>query len=207
MPFTTATGLVRFFQTGQIGPDTWRELVDHYGPAIFGWCVRQGLQSADADDVAQEVLVKMFRRIEGYQYDPAVGFRPYLRKLIQSAVIDGAERLKKLGRCDGDADGLLECQPARDDLEATLHERFDLETLAEAKLLVARKVDEKTWEAFRLQAIDGQSAADVAAQLGMSIASAYKAKSNVQKWLRETVQELEGAERADSTGEAAASPR
>ena len=45
---------------------------------------------------------------------------------------------------------------------------------------------------LRLTALDGLSAADVAARLGMALTSVYKAKSNVQKLLESEVRYLEG---------------
>jgi RNA polymerase sigma-70 factor (ECF subfamily) len=74
----TPVSLLRCLQGGQAGPEAWRLLVDCYGPPLVAWSLRRGLQPADADDVAQEVLIKLFRRLPEFKYDPAIGFRPYL---------------------------------------------------------------------------------------------------------------------------------
>ena len=49
-----------------------------------------------------------------------------------------------------------------------------------------------TWEAFRRFAIDGQSAARVAEELGLSVNAVVQAKSRVLKRLREEAGDLLG---------------
>jgi DNA-directed RNA polymerase specialized sigma24 family protein len=37
----------------------WAEFADRYGRKIYGWCRQWGLQEADAEDVTQQVLLKL----------------------------------------------------------------------------------------------------------------------------------------------------
>jgi RNA polymerase sigma-70 factor (ECF subfamily) len=92
------------------------------------------------------------------------------------------------------ADDVLHSVPARDDLEARLAEAFDLELLELATARVRARVEAKTWEAFRLTAMEGLSGAEASARLGMQVAAVFKAKSNVQKLLQEEIRTLEGGE-------------
>jgi RNA polymerase sigma-70 factor (ECF subfamily) len=48
-----------------------------------------------------------------------------------------------------------------------------------------------TWRAFQATALDGRSAEDVAAELGMSVAAVYTAKSRVTARLGKVIEELE----------------
>ncbi len=44
------------------GPDdqaAWQEFVARYGPLIYGWCRHWRMQPADAEDIAQSVLLKL----------------------------------------------------------------------------------------------------------------------------------------------------
>jgi RNA polymerase sigma-70 factor (ECF subfamily) len=54
-------------------------------------------------------------------------------------------------------------------------------------------VDARTWEAFRLTALEGRSGAEAAAELGMTVAAVFKAKSRVLKMLQDEVRQLEGS--------------
>jgi RNA polymerase sigma-70 factor (ECF subfamily) len=52
----------------------------------------------------------------------------------------------------------------------------------------------RTWDAFRLTALEGCSGAAVAAQLQMKIARVYVAKNEIKTMIREEVRRLEGIE-------------
>ena len=89
---------------------------------------------------------------------------------------------------------VLDSVLARDDLAARLEEAFDLERLEMAQANVRRRVEPHTWEAFRLTAIEGQCGADAAAVLQMQVGTVFKAKSKVQRMLREEIERLESEE-------------
>ncbi len=73
---THVTLLARLAQSG--GPDqtAWEEFVQHYGAKIYRWCLRWGLQEADAHDVTQQVFLKLARRMATFCYDPAQASAP-----------------------------------------------------------------------------------------------------------------------------------
>jgi RNA polymerase sigma-70 factor (ECF subfamily) len=56
---------------------------------------------------------------------------------------------------------------------------------------VRLRVAPRTWEAFRLTALEGLSGAEAARRLEMQVAAVYMAKRNVQKKLREESRRLE----------------
>src|SRR5262249_14947533 len=88
--------------------------------------------------------------------------------------------------------GLLQTLEAREDLLQKLQGAFDYELLEAAKARVRVRVAPHTWEAFRLVALEGRPAAEVAATVGMQVAMVYVAKSKVQKLLQEEIRRLEG---------------
>jgi RNA polymerase sigma-70 factor (ECF subfamily) len=59
---------------------------------------------------------------------------------------------------------------------------------------VRERVEPRTWEAFRLTALDGLSGAEAAARLGMHVGAVFKAKSNGKKQLQEEIRQLERPE-------------
>ncbi len=164
----------------------WAEFVGLYGPVIAGWCKRRDLQPSDADDVVQTVLLRLARRMQTFFYDPAQGsFRAYLHTLSKYAVNDFYADQKERGSGDTKVLASLESVTARDDLLSRLDETFDHELLAEALVRVRRRVEENTWEAFELTAVQGVATTEAATRLEMSIAGVYKAKSRMVKLLRE----------------------
>ena len=174
---------------------TWSEFVDHYGPRVVVWCRAWGLQDADAEDVAQTVLLKLATRLRDFVYDPGKSFRAWLKTVAHHAWLDFLDARKRAGQGSGDTTvlGQLNSVEARDDLLGRLHEAFDQELLREAVARVRLRVAPQTWEAFRLTTEEGLSGAEAAARTGLQAAQVYVAKRRVQKMLQDEVQKLEGA--------------
>jgi RNA polymerase sigma factor (sigma-70 family) len=182
----------------RLGPQNhaaWDEFVKRYTPKIYGWCRRWNLQPADAEEVTQNVLLKLVDRLARFDYDPSRSFRGWLKTLTRHAWSDYVESVKARG-VGGDDSGamlLLESVEARDDLVQRLEEEFDHELLDEAMARVRERVELKTWEAFRLTSIEGLSGSEAAARIpAMSVAMVFVARGRVLKLLRQEVQKLEG---------------
>jgi RNA polymerase sigma factor (sigma-70 family) len=172
----------------------WGEFVDRYGRKIYAWCRQWHLQDADAQDVTQTVLVRLAQRLPTFAYDPTRSFRAWLRTLTQHAWSDFMKRRAREGRGSGDreVEAFLQSLEARANLVAALEEQFDQELLEEATARVRLRVVPRTWEAFRLTAIEGLPGAEAARRLQMQVATVFKAKSRVQQLLQEQIRALEG---------------
>ena len=81
--------------------------------------------------------------------------------------------------------------PINDDslLEPTAEETQRL--YRRALQLIQTEFVERTWRAFLLLTVEGKPAADVAAELGMSLGAVYIAKSRVLSRLREEFGEVD----------------
>lgn len=191
----TLLGRLRNHPTDQFA---WSEFVDRYGPKIYEWCRSWDLQDADARDVTQAVLVTLCVKMSTFNYDPGRSFRGWLRTLTHHTWYDliASRRLVPSGCGPGEDPNWLESVAARDDLLERLDEQFDRELLEVAIVRVRLRVEPQTWEAFELTALEHMAGAEVAERLGMRVASVFKAKSRVQKMLREEIARLEGSDPA-----------
>ena len=172
----------------------WRAFVQRYGPKIYRWCRQWKLQEADVEDVTQNVLLKLAAKLQSFVYDPAQSFRGWLKTLTAHALSDFVADRRRPGQGSGDSQvaDLLDTLEARADLVAHLEEEFDREVLEEALTRVQLRVAPRRWEAFRLTALEGLSGAEVAARLGMKVATVFTVKSKVQKLVQEEIRKLEG---------------
>jgi RNA polymerase sigma factor (sigma-70 family) len=172
----------------------WARFVDLYGSRIRGWCRQWGLQSADSEDVTQDVLLRLAQKLRSFQYDPSRSFRGWLRTVTQNALADHlADRKRQCsGSGDDDVWDQLQSVQARDDLIEHLKDQFDAEIVAVACARARVRVEPRTWEAFRLTAYEGLSGEAVAERIGMSRATVFKAKSRVLEILREEIKRLDG---------------
>jgi RNA polymerase sigma-70 factor (ECF subfamily) len=188
----TLLGLLR---RDPMHPAAWAEFVEHYGRKVYGWCRKWGLQEADAQDVTQDVLLKLAQKMRTFDYDPARSFRAWLKTLAQHAWSDLLASRQRHPPGSGDSRMMeqLHSVEARQDLAQHLEEEFDRDLLDAAMVRVRLRVEARTWEAFRLLALEGRSGAEVGEQLGMKVATAFVARSKVQKMLQEEIQKLEAS--------------
>jgi RNA polymerase sigma-70 factor (ECF subfamily) len=189
---TSLTLLARLRGTPADQP-AWGQFVARYGRKIHGWCRHWGLQEADAEDVTQDVLLKLAAKMHDFSYDRSGSFRAWLKTLTHHAWQDFAAGRRRAGAAGGGSAvrDLLHTVAAREDLLARLGEEFDRELLDAASARVRQRVQPHTWEAFRLTALEGLSGAEAAGRLGMKVATVFVAKSKVQRMLQKELQRLE----------------
>jgi DNA-directed RNA polymerase specialized sigma24 family protein len=105
------------------------------------------MQPADAEDIAQSVLLKLAAYLRTFSYDPARRFRGLLRTLTHHAWSDFVESWRRAVPGSGDSAiaDILDTIPARDDLVGRLEAGFDQELLDLAGARERERVDAHTW--------------------------------------------------------------
>lgn len=171
----------------------WTEFVERYGPRIEGWCRRWGLQDADAHDVTQDVLLQLSKQMQSFHYDRNGKFRSWLKTVSWRA---WADYLKAQGRNAAKPGSLglleqLDTLEARSDLMDQLDDEANREILEVAIRRIRARVNDNTFEAFRLMTFEGLSGTEVAEKTGMKVGGVFVAKSRVDKMLSEEVGLLE----------------
>jgi RNA polymerase sigma-70 factor (ECF subfamily) len=172
----------------------WREFVERYGPVVYGYARKQGLQDADAADLCQDVLAAVAGAIGRLEYDPARGsFRNWLFTIVRRKLAKwrALGRNRAHGSGDSATDLVLERVPAPPGAEANWEVEWEDRLFAWACSQVRREVTDATWQAFWRTAIDGQAGKDAAAGLGLSVTAVYSARSRVQARLKELIQSVQ----------------
>jgi RNA polymerase sigma-70 factor (ECF subfamily) len=173
----------------------WAEFVELYAPLVYGFLRKQGLQDADAADLCQDVLGAVAGAVSRLEYDPQRGtFRAWLFTVVRRRLSNWrrAGRCRPQARGDAAARRLLEQCPAPAEAEADWEAQWQRRLFAWACGQVRRDVTDATWQAFWRTFIDGQPSKQVAADLGLSVAAVYLARSRVLARLKELVRSVEG---------------
>jgi RNA polymerase sigma-70 factor (ECF subfamily) len=179
---------------GQPDAESWSRLVGLYRPLIHAWLSRYRVQASDADDLAQEVLAVVVRELPHFKHSGQPGsFRAWLRSIA-------ANRMRsfwRAGRCrpaaTGDSDFaqmLEQIEDPESPLSRVWDRQHDEHVLARLLELMEQEFEPATVKAFRRTALDAARAEDVAAELGMSTAAVYIARSRVLRRLRQEAQGL-----------------
>jgi RNA polymerase sigma-70 factor (ECF subfamily) len=172
----------------------WREFVDVYAPVVYRYARKQRLQDADAADLSQEVLRAVAGAVGRLEYDPRRGaFRNWLFTIVRRKLYNWrvAQAIRTRGSGDSATLQLLEQCPARDDSRAEWEAECERQLVAWACARIRRDVSASTWQAFWWTAVEGRPGKQVAAELGLSIAAVYHARSRVLARIKELVRSVE----------------
>jgi RNA polymerase sigma-70 factor (ECF subfamily) len=161
--------------------DAWGRLVALYSPLIHAWLRARGLQSADVEDLSQQALAVVADRLPAFEHNSRPGaFRAWLRGILANVMRRFARRRPAMG-LEGWADLLA-------DGESELARRWDAEhdshVLRQLLGSAEPEFSAKAWLAFRRTALEERPAADVAAELEMSVNAVLLARSRVLAHLR-----------------------
>lgn len=174
----------------------WEVFVDRYGARIFSWCRSRGLQAADAEDVTQDILVKLAKYLGSFEYDRGLSFRGWLRRVTENAIVDflrEAKSRKQIAGAGSSFDALDGVESQRE-LSERLAEAYDLELFDLAKERVRRRVEQRRWEAWELLAVKQWTGQNVATKLSMKLPSVYSSRFQIQSMIADEVAELEARE-------------
>jgi RNA polymerase sigma factor (sigma-70 family) len=174
--------------------DAWRQFVSLYGPVVFGFATKRGLQDSDAADLTQDVLRAVATAVHRLDYDPRKGlFRSWLYTVARNKLQDFAAVRNR--QCQGSGDTgieeLLAQQPAKED-HVLWDKEYDQQMFLWASTQVRGGFAESSWQAFWQVAVEGRSPEAVAEALGMSLGAVYIAKSRILKRLRQEIQQFLG---------------
>ena len=171
----------------------WKEFFERYRGEIAELGCFRGLGPDECDELVQNVMIRFFRKVEsGFKYDPTLArFRTFFGRLIKGCIYDLLRRRER--RCVPVADFPESADGGdRPDelLDMAITEKWRSILREEAMLELSRRVDDRTFQAFELYALEDRPAAETAELLGISVNSVYVAKTRCLKILRETAARL-----------------
>lgn len=167
----------------------WRDFIAMYRPVFYRMARRRGLQDADAQDAAQEILVRISKAIERYQPRPGIRFRHWLRRIARNVILSSLAKSNLLvGLQNFEIERVLADEKFDETNESELALEFERELFLRASVVVRVDINLETWQGFELTVIQGKSCEEAAAILSKSIGTIYAARSRVMKRLREQIE-------------------
>jgi RNA polymerase sigma-70 factor, ECF subfamily len=167
----------------------WERLADLYRPLIYHWLLRHSLTPHDADDLSQDVLATLVKELPRFQHGGRPGaFRTWLRVITvnRARAFWRARSSRPQGSGDSGVMAMVEqLEDPASDLSGRWDREHDERVLRHLLGLMETEFEPNTVRAFRRLTLEGASAAEVAAELGMTVGAVYVAKSRVLRRLRE----------------------
>jgi len=169
---------------------SWYEFHERYGQLLYRYARKRGASDADAEDIAQEVELYLFKALDGFEYDARKGrFRAYLRSSVIHAMGRKADRQAR--QPAGLDPHTFDHMASRKDtaLDDQWEREWRLHRLRWAMRGVAEDIDPVTLKAFEMHVLGDRSVAETASELGLSKDSVYQAKSRTLKSLKKRLAE------------------
>jgi RNA polymerase sigma-70 factor, ECF subfamily len=177
--------------------EAWDEFALTYRPVIYRLARHKGLQDADAQDLAQRVLMAVAAAIGSWEKSSeSVRFRHWLRRVARNAILNALSRQPQDRAAGGTSvqEFLLE-QPSDDpQADAQIELEYRRELYLRAARIVRQDVEPDTWRAFELTVIEERSINEASIELDKPVGTIYAARSRIMRRLRKAVQELEQAD-------------
>lgn len=168
----------------------WAEFASLYQPLILRVARHAGLQEADAEDIAQDVMRNVAVALPGLAIRPDGGFRRWLFTTTRNRITDHFRSAKHRDRGAGDSVALARLAEIPASIEEPDWDReYERQVFGWAAERVRKEFREATWQAFSRTAIDGLSGPEVARELGTSAGAVHVARCRVLARLKEVVQE------------------
>lgn len=167
----------------------WNEFSSQCSSMLRQWCVKWGLQTADADDLIQDTLLIVFSRIAEFRRRGAGSFRSWIRTIAWRCWCDAVARVERSMRMEV-AVRFRDSLEARTSLEQEFQKLFENQILQQAMEIVKHRVQSSTWDAFRLTALEnlgGEMAAEIS---GLQVNAVYAARYRVQRLITAEMQQL-----------------
>jgi RNA polymerase sigma factor (sigma-70 family) len=199
-PLTRASLLVQIRDGANHG--AWQEFMKLYGPVVYGFARKRGLQDADAADLMQDVLRSVSTSIGRLDYDRNQGtFRGWLFTITRNKVFNflSARRIRPQSSGDSATNRMLNSHPDENDGTDSWEMEYQRRVAALAMERIKNEFQENTWRAFWLTAVEGVAAADVARDVGISPGAIYVAKSRVLARLKDEVESMRLQEEGTSS--------
>ena len=171
----------------------WREFFQCYAPAVYRVAALRGLQKIDAEDIVQEVMLAIAKKISSFEYRRDRGrFRDWVRRITDNKIVSHWRgNRKKL---------MIDHKVAADEavdqttIDKYWNEQWELQDLEYCRTQISMRISPMRLAAFRMYVLNGVSAADTAAQLNIQVGYVYVIRNQILNMIKDEMRKLERAE-------------
>jgi len=178
----------------------WREFFDTYWKLIYSVALKSGLSDADAQDIVQDTIVSVAKKMRHFKYDPEIGsFKGWLLLNTRSRITE-RWRKKRLPMAENipqkDATARTATveripDPGGQDLDAVWDAEWKKNLMHQALEGVKKQVAPKQFQIFDLYVLQETPIESITRALGVSPGQVYLAKHRVSQVLKDELKKLE----------------
>lgn len=180
--------------------ESWRTFFNLYWRLVYNVARKSGLDDAGAQEIVQDTVIAVARKMPGFRYDPERGtFRQWLLRITRRRIIDHLRRAyrqpPRVELAPESLDDEEEHAPAITDesagaIEAAWNEEWEKATFDAALARVRAESNPQHFQVFDYCVLKEWPAAKVAATLGLNAAQVYLAKHRVAQAMKRAVRRI-----------------
>jgi RNA polymerase sigma-70 factor (ECF subfamily) len=177
--------------------ESWRDFFNQYWRLLYSTAIKAGLSDFQAQDVVQDTIIMVSKKMEGFRYDPLVdSFKGWLLYLTRKRIAIEYRRLDQdRGRTAAGVNEMnAEIAPLPDtagpSVEKVCDEELHKFVLDTAIARVKEQVALKQFQMFDLYVVKERPAKEVAQALGVAVAQVYLAKHRVSELVKHQLLQL-----------------
>lgn len=190
--------------------ESWRTFFDLYWRLLYNVARRSGLDDGSAQEIVQETVIAVVRKMPEFRYDPARGtFRQWLLRITRRRIVD---HLRRIYREPPKAEVRLELldeekqhaaaiiDQSASAIEAVWNEEWEKATFDAALAKVRAAVNPRHFQVFDYCVLKEWPVSKVAATLGLNAAQVYLAKHRVTQAIKRAVRRINEEQRQGTMG-------
>jgi RNA polymerase sigma factor (sigma-70 family) len=199
---TRASLLVRLKDMGDTA--SWNEFYQTYRELIYSVARRGGLNEMEAEEVVQDTLISVAKKMPGFHYDPAKdSFKGWLLTVTHWRILDQLKkrmpfpcqslRTSATTRKEESRTATVDRLPgpAGFDFNTIWDEEWLKHRLQSALARIKRQVHPQQYEIYHLHVILEKPVREVARTLGVNVGQVYLARHRVGGLLKKELKRLE----------------
>jgi RNA polymerase sigma-70 factor, ECF subfamily len=170
----------------------WRQFDAIYRPMLLAYLRKQRLKESEANDVVQDIFVKLLGKIHTYDREKC-RFRSWLFSVAHNALIDYIRR--QAGHEKAVKGWMLQMLRAKPSDSVRMEEEWTIlyreRILAHALKTVRRRVSSRTWSCFEQRLLRARPADQIGHDLGLSPNAVYVNACRVMKLVRTVCEDFD----------------
>jgi RNA polymerase sigma factor (sigma-70 family) len=166
----------------------WDEFFQRYWRLIYTYARRCNCSDHTAEEVVQDVMLKVFEQKDYFHYEPARGrFRDWLAAVVRNKVAELRRKPTEKARATGGNSDIDNITPSSGDLpqDDVWEDAFEQALLFVLLDVVRREMSPRAYLAFELFTLHEMPGAKVAKHTGLTRNGVYRASKRAMQRLKE----------------------
>jgi RNA polymerase sigma factor (sigma-70 family) len=184
---TRATLLQRI--TTQRDEKSWDDFVQYYRNFIYLLCIKMNMSHHEADEVVQQVLIKLWNKFPDFEYDESKRFRSWLCRVVQNTCRDYFRKSNSQKRLKDKVQETSPSLPSLPEIEAIAEHEWNDYITSLALENIRPQCSEKSIQIF-LRLAAGEDAKELEKELELKPNVIYVYRKRIRDRLKDEVTRL-----------------